>query len=70
MKLCRKYFPNGKEVNADILVLGTHSRRRLNKALLGSVAENVLHHTAIPIYIIQVKSAPQNNYGFHQSDQK
>jgi nucleotide-binding universal stress UspA family protein len=45
-----------KEIKADIIVIGTHSRKGLDKVLLGSVAENVLHHTKIPLFIIPVKS--------------
>lgn len=41
-----------KEIKADIIVMGTHSRKGLDKILLGSVAENVLHHTTIPLFII------------------
>lgn len=46
-----------KEINADMIVMGTHSRKGLDKVLLGSVAENVLHHTNIPLFIIPVKPA-------------
>jgi len=46
-----------KEMNADIIVMGTHSRKGLDKVLLGSVAENVLHHATIPLFIIPVKPA-------------
>lgn len=60
-----------KELNADLIVMGTHSRRGLDKVLLGSVAENVLHHTTIPLYILPVKSSqPKTNYDFQQSEQK
>ena len=44
-----------KEIKADIIVMGTHSRKGLDKVLLGSVAENVLHHATIPLFIIPVK---------------
>ena len=46
-----------KEMKADMIVMGTHSRKGLDKVLLGSVAENVLHHTTIPLFIIPVKAA-------------
>ncbi len=46
-----------KEIKADIIVMGTHSRKGLDKVLLGSVAENVLHHATIPLFIIPVKPA-------------
>ena len=44
-----------KEVNADVIVLGSHGRRGLDKMLLGSVAEQVLHKTEIPLFIIPTK---------------
>jgi nucleotide-binding universal stress UspA family protein len=44
-----------KELQADIIVLGTHSRRGLEKILMGSVAEYVLHHSSIPLFIIPTK---------------
>ena len=44
-----------KELNADIIVMGTHSRRGLDKILMGSVAEKVLHHSLIPLFIIPTK---------------
>ncbi len=48
-----------KEMDADIIVMGTHSRKGLDKVLLGSVAENVLRHTTIPLFIIPVKSSEE-----------
>jgi len=45
-----------KELNADIIVMGTHSRHGLDKILMGSVAENVLHHSLIPLFIIPTKT--------------
>lgn len=46
-----------QKMNADVIVMGTHSRKGLDKVLLGSVAENVLHHAIIPLYIIPLKSS-------------
>lgn len=45
-----------KELNADIIVMGTHSRRGLDKILLGSVAESVLRNSLIPLFIIPSKN--------------
>ena len=45
-----------KQEAADIIVMGSHGRSGLNKLLTGSVAEQVLHHSSIPIYIIPTKS--------------
>lgn len=41
-----------KEMNVDIIVMGSHSRRGLEKILVGSVAESVLHHSTLPLFII------------------
>lgn len=44
-----------KEWNADIIVLGTHSRGVLKKVFMGSKAHDVLEHTEIPVYMVPVK---------------
>ena len=43
-----------KELNADVIVMGSHSRRGLEKILMGSVAEKVLRNSRIPLFIIPV----------------
>ncbi|MEP7278126.1 MAG: universal stress protein [Bacteroidota bacterium] len=44
-----------KELQADIIVLGSHSRRGLDKILMGSVTEKVLRHTTVPLFIIPTR---------------
>ncbi len=44
-----------KEINADLIVMGSHSRKWLENILMGSVAEKVLHHTSIPLFIVPTK---------------
>jgi nucleotide-binding universal stress UspA family protein len=46
---------SSKELNADIIVLGTHSRKWLENILMGSVAEKVLKETILPLFIIPTK---------------
>ncbi|MGC4040054.1 MAG: universal stress protein [Flavobacterium sp.] len=41
--------------NSDIIVLGSHSKNWLEKAVMGSVTESVLAKTKIPMFIIPVK---------------
>ncbi len=43
------------ESHADIIVLGSHGRRGLDKFLIGDIAEQVLHKSTIPLYIIPTK---------------
>ena len=40
------------EVDADLIILGTHGRRGLSRALLGSVAESVIRTATRPVLTI------------------
>ena len=44
-----------KDLNADIIVIGSHSRNWLENIILGSQAADVLKKTTIPLYIIPTK---------------
>jgi nucleotide-binding universal stress UspA family protein len=44
-----------KEVKADIIVVGSHSRKWLENIVMGSVTEKVLHNTSIPLFIVPTK---------------
>ena len=46
---------SAKELHADFIVLGSHSRKWLENVVMGSVTENVLRHTSIPLFIIPTK---------------
>jgi len=46
---------SAKELKVDIVVIGTHSRKWLENILMGSVAESVLKHTTLPLFIIPTK---------------
>jgi len=46
-----------KEFNADVIVMGSHSRRWLEEILMGSVTEKVLHQSSIPLFIIPTKNS-------------
>lgn len=41
-------------LNVDIIVMGSHSRKGLDKILMGSVAEKVLRHSKVPLFIIPI----------------
>lgn len=43
-------------IAADTIVIGSHSRRWLEKIVMGSVTEKVLKLTQIPLYIIPTRS--------------
>lgn len=44
-----------KKAHADIIVMGSHSRKWLENIVMGSVTEKVLHHTSIPLFIVPTR---------------
>lgn len=42
-----------KTLGADMLVIGSHGRTGLPRLFLGSVAEGVLRHAAIPVMVVR-----------------
>lgn len=47
-----------QEIKADLIVLGTHGRRGLDRLVIGSIAEDVLRKA--PCSVLAVKAAPSN----------
>jgi nucleotide-binding universal stress UspA family protein len=41
--------------NADLVVMGTHGRSGIDKMLLGSVTEGVLHRCRTPVLVVRTK---------------
>jgi nucleotide-binding universal stress UspA family protein len=44
-----------KEQQADMIVMGTHGRRGINKLLMGNLAEKVLHDSVVPVLVIPTR---------------
>jgi nucleotide-binding universal stress UspA family protein len=44
-----------KEFEADLIVLGTHSRTGIDRLLMGNVAEHVLRHSDVPVLVVPMK---------------
>jgi len=44
-----------KELHADIIVMGSHSRKWLENIIMGSVTRKVINCTSIPIFIIPTR---------------
>jgi nucleotide-binding universal stress UspA family protein len=45
-------------MRVDLIVMGTHGRSGLGRAILGSVAESVLRGTAAPLLLVRSPEAP------------
>lgn len=41
-----------KEFQADLIIIGTHKRSGLDRLLIGSVAEHVVRHSAVPVLVV------------------
>lgn len=47
------------DLNADLVVVGSHSRKGLTRALLGSVAEGVVRWAPCPVLVVRPKAEPE-----------
>jgi nucleotide-binding universal stress UspA family protein len=43
----------GLEIGADIVAVGTHGRSGLSRALMGSVAEQVIRRSELPVLVVR-----------------
>jgi nucleotide-binding universal stress UspA family protein len=50
-----------KEVAADLIVLGTHGRHGLVRALLGSVTEKVVRTSLVPVVVVHSPVVPPSD---------
>jgi nucleotide-binding universal stress UspA family protein len=54
-----------KEVDADLIVVGTHGRRGVPRALMGSVAEKVVRLSPVPV--LTIHAGPETPETDHES---
>jgi nucleotide-binding universal stress UspA family protein len=48
-----------QEIGAELIVMGTHGRGLLGRALLGSVAQNVVRASQVPVLTVRAQEKPQ-----------
>ena len=48
-----------EEINADMIVLGTHGRKGIDKILFGSVAEKVIKTAKVPVLSMRPEEKPE-----------
>jgi len=45
----------GAEFGADMIVVGTHGRKGIDRLFMGSIAENVVRHSKVPVLVVPLK---------------
>ncbi|HEY3666828.1 MAG TPA: universal stress protein [Polyangiaceae bacterium] len=53
----QEILAGAEQAHADLIVVGTHGRRGLSRALLGSVAERVVRLSPVPVLTIHATTA-------------
>lgn len=56
------------EFQVDVIVMGSHCRRELEKILLGSTSERVLRKSITPLFIIPIKVVQEKEPTLFQLD--
>lgn len=52
-EIYKEIINTAEEVHADLIIMGSHGRKGLKKLFLGSVAQNVLAATPLPVMIVK-----------------
>lgn len=52
-RIPEKIIEEATNWSADLIMIGSHGRRGINKFLLGSIALNVIQSTSIPVLLIK-----------------
>lgn len=52
----RVILDTAEEVDADLIVMGTHTHNALGELLLGSAANKVMHNSKKPVLLVPLKS--------------
>jgi len=45
------------EFGADMIVIGTHSRTGIDRLFMGSIAENVVRHSKVPVLVVPLRES-------------
>lgn len=51
-----------KDLGAGLIVMGSHSRRGIDKVLMGNIAEDVLKKATVPVLIIPTKEFEKEDF--------
>lgn len=51
--IARALLKHARDIHADLIIMGTHGRRGLRHALMGSVAEYVMRESHLPVLVVR-----------------
>lgn len=51
-----KILETAREIGADLIIMGTHGRRGLERAIFGSTAERVLRRSPVPVVAVPIEA--------------
>jgi len=54
-QIAQTVLETAKEINADIIVLGTHGRNWLDSIIMGNDAKAILKRTSVPLFVVPIK---------------
>jgi len=54
-EIAETILKTAKELNVDVIIMGSHSRKWLDDIIMGSAAKDVLKKTTIPLFIVPTK---------------
>lgn len=54
--VAKRILEAAAEQSADLIVTGTHGRSGISRMVLGSVAEKVIRHSAVPVLTVRTKA--------------
>ncbi len=52
-RVCDHVAEQAGQVHADMIVLGSHGRRGLDRLLMGSDAEQIVRHSTVPVLVVK-----------------
>lgn len=58
-RLCEHVAEQAKLINADLIVVGSHGRRGIGRALMGSDAELIIRYAPVPVLVVRASEAAQ-----------
>jgi nucleotide-binding universal stress UspA family protein len=56
--VARVILETAKREHADVIALGTHAKAGVSRLVLGSVSEEILEHSPMPVLLVRQKRGP------------